>query len=105
MAFLHTERGQNLWFTSNSTYQRSENRLRCCFLRGIGQGKVYKIEGLNEAQKKMGSLVVDVSLPQMGQPKSSTYEGEGWVIIQGQNTEKVKMAALELIRTVRIHYR
>ena len=53
----------------------------------------------------MGSLVVDVSLPQMGKPKSSTYEGEGWVIIQGQKTEKVKMAALELIRTVRIHYR
>ena len=64
------------------------------FLRGIGQGKVYKIEGLDEAQRKMGSLVVDVSLPQIGQPKSSTYEGEGWVIIQGQNTEKVKMAAL-----------
>ena len=75
------------------------------FLRGIGQGKVYKIEGLDEAQRKMGSLVVEVSLPQMGQSKSSTYEGEGWVIIQGQNTEKVKMAALELIRTVRIHYR
>ena len=65
----------------------------------------YKIEGLDEAQKKMGSLVCDVSLPQIGQPKSSTYEGEGWVIIQGQNTEKVKMAALELIRTVRIYYR
>jgi hypothetical protein len=75
------------------------------FLRGIGQGKVYKIEGLDDAQKKMGSLVFDVSLPQIGQPKSSTYEGEGWVIIQGQNTENVKMAALELIRTVRIHYR
>jgi biotin carboxylase len=75
------------------------------FLRGIGQGKVYKIEGLDEAQNKMGSLVCDVSLPQIGQPKSSTYEGEGWVIIQGQNTEKVKLAALELIRTVRIHYR
>ncbi len=75
------------------------------FLRGIGQGKVYKIEGLDDAQKKMGSLVFDVSLPQIGQPKSSTYEGEGWVIIQGQKTENVKMAALELIRTVRIHYR
>ena len=50
-------------------------------------------------------MVVDVSLPKIGQPKSSTYEGEGWVIIQGQNTEEVKMASLELIRTVRIHYR
>jgi biotin carboxylase len=75
------------------------------FLRGIGLGKVYKIEGLDEAQRKMGSLVCDVSMPKMGQPKSSTYEGEGWVIIKGQNTEEVKMAALELIRTVRIHYR
>ena len=75
------------------------------FLRGVGQGKVHKIEGLEEAQKKMGSLVVDVSLPKIGQPKSSTYEGEGWVIIQGKNTEDVKMASLELIRTVRIHYR
>ena len=72
-------------------------------LRGIGQGK-YKKEGLDENSRKMGSCC-RCFLTSNGSPKSSTYEGEGWVIIQGQNTEKVKMAALELIRTVRIHYR
>jgi hypothetical protein len=74
------------------------------FLRGQGTGKVSKIEGIDEAQSKMGDLVVDLRLPKIGAIRSGSYEGEGWVIIQHENSEIVKKAALELITTVRVHY-
>ena len=74
------------------------------FLRGNGQGRIVSIQGLSEAQKKMGDLVVDVKLPRVGAMKSSGYEGDGWVVIQHPDTERVKHAALELITTVKIKY-
>jgi len=74
------------------------------FLRGQGTGKITKIDGLQEAQEKMGNLVVDVKLPMVGAMRSSSYEGEGWVIIQHEDSDIVKRAALELISTVRVHY-
>jgi biotin carboxylase len=74
------------------------------FLRGKGHGRIVSIEGLAEAQKKMGALVYDVSLPKVGALRSSSYEGDGWVIIRHHNTEVVKKAAFELIQTVRVRY-
>ena len=74
------------------------------FLRGKGHGRIVSIEGLAEAQKKMGALVYDVSLPKVGVLRSSSYEGDGWVMIMHDDTEIVKKAALELIRTVRVRY-
>lgn len=74
------------------------------FLRGKGHGRIVSIEGLYEAQKKMGALVHDVSLPKIGALRSSSYEGDGWVIIMHDNAEIVKKAALELIRTVTVRY-
>ena len=72
------------------------------FLRSQGTGKISKIEGLTEAQKKMGSLVTDVKLPVVGLPKSSTYEGDGYVIIEHTDTQIVRQAALDLITTVKV---
>jgi hypothetical protein len=74
------------------------------FLRGKGHGRIVSIDGLAEAQKKMGALVHDVSLPKVGALRSSSYEGDGWVMIMHDDTELVKKAALELIRTVRVRY-
>ena len=74
------------------------------FLRGRGHGRITSIRGLDQAQKKMGVLVHKVSLPKIGALRSSSYEGDGWVIILHPDTEVVKKAAMELIRTVQIQY-
>ena len=74
------------------------------FLRGAGRGRVKKIHGLSEAQAKMGGFVVDVRLPLTGAPRSSSYEGDGWVVIQHSDTDVVKKAAWELITTIRVEY-
>ncbi len=74
------------------------------FLRGAGEGRVARIEGLDEAQRKMGHLVVETQLPRIGAPKSDSYEGDGFAIVRHPDTEVVKRALLELIRSVRVVY-
>ncbi len=74
------------------------------FLRGAGRGKITAVEGIEEAQRKMGALVVEARLPQIGAPRASGYEGEGWVIVRHPDDEVVKRALHDLITTVKICY-
>jgi len=74
------------------------------YLRGAGQGRVTAITGLDQAQRVLGAYVVHARLPQVGQPRRSGYEGDGFVILRHRDDEVVKRAAMHLIQTVRVHY-
>ena len=74
------------------------------FLRGLGSGRVASVVGLDAAQDQMGSLVVDRKLPQIGAPRASGYEGEGWVVVADPETDRVKQALFNLITTVKVGY-
>ncbi len=72
------------------------------FLRGQGRGRVRKIHGLAQAQREIGSLVVESNLPRLGQTPSGSYEGEGFVIIRHRETEVVDKALHRLISLIRV---
>jgi hypothetical protein len=74
------------------------------FLKGKGEGRISEVRNLAQAQEKMGTLVVRTKLPIVGAEKSTSYEGDGWVIIANEEDQLVKQAALDLIRTVEIKY-
>lgn len=74
------------------------------YLRGMGEGKVTAIRGLNQAQQEVGQVVVETKLPQVGAPRSSSYEGDGYVIVRHQDTEVVKHALMRLISLIRVEY-
>ncbi|MEM1007474.1 MAG: ATP-grasp domain-containing protein [Myxococcota bacterium] len=74
------------------------------FLRGLGSGKVKAIHGLTQAQREVGSLVVEAKLPQIGQSSSPSYEGEGYVVLKHPRTEVVKEALRRLVSTIRIEF-
>jgi hypothetical protein len=74
------------------------------FFRGSGRGRITHIDGLDEAQRKVGHLVHEARLPQVGAMKSSSYEGDGWAIVRHPDTEVVKNAMRTLVGTVRVHY-
>lgn len=76
----------------------------CAYLRGPGQGRVVSVDGLDEAQKKVGALVVDVSLPKVGAPKRDSYEGDGYAIVRHPDTNVVKAALKTIIETVVVRY-
>lgn len=74
------------------------------YLRGPGQGRVIGVTGVAKAQEEVGEHVVDVKLPVVGMPKSSSYEGDGWVIVRHESDEAVRRILRTLVSTVRVHY-
>jgi formate-dependent phosphoribosylglycinamide formyltransferase (GAR transformylase) len=72
------------------------------FLRGQGAGRVQAVHGLEKAQQEIGHLVVESNLPRKGQPRSSSYEGEGNVIVRDPETRVVVEALKKLITAVRV---
>ena len=74
------------------------------FLKGTGSGRVLGVDGLAEAQREVGSLVVEARLPQAGSPRNTSYEGDGYVIVQHPTTEGVIEAVGVLMRSIRVRY-
>ena len=72
------------------------------YLRGQGQGAVKAIHGLEQAQRELGELVVDVKLPQAGQAQASGYEGEGYAILQHPHTDIVEHGLKRMIEIIRV---
>jgi len=72
------------------------------YIRGQGRGRVRRIHGLDEAQRRFGRLVVEAKLPQEGQPPSDSYEGDGYVIVRHPETEVVENALTEIVKIIRV---
>jgi phosphoribosylaminoimidazole carboxylase (NCAIR synthetase) len=72
------------------------------YLRGQGAGEIIAIEGLDTAQAEVEGMVVDVRLPPLGTPPSPHYEGDGYVIVRGDETEAVEEAVDAILANVRV---
>lgn len=76
----------------------------CAFLRGGGRGRVVNVRGIEEANRRVGHIVVESKIPHKGTPKSDSYEGDGYVIVRDPDTEVVKKAMTILIETIQVEY-
>jgi hypothetical protein len=72
------------------------------YLRGQGVGVVRGVHGLETLQHELGDLVVEARLPHEGQPRSESYEGEGYVILRHAETEVVAAALQRVAEVARI---
>jgi hypothetical protein len=72
------------------------------YLRGQGRGRVRAVHGVDEVQREIGELVVEARLPEIGQPASSSYEGEGFVIVRHTDTDVVRDALRRIISKIRV---
>ncbi|HSR53590.1 MAG TPA: ATP-grasp domain-containing protein, partial [Acidobacteriota bacterium] len=72
------------------------------YLRGQGQGRVKGVHGLEQAQKELGRLVVEVRLPQLGAPAGGTYEGDGYVILRHAETGPVEEGLARLVQLIQV---
>ena len=68
----------------------------------LGIGVADAIHGLDQAQRELGHLVVDVKLPKYGQHPADSYEGEGYAILRHPDTRVVAEALKRLISLVRV---
>ena len=72
------------------------------YLRGQGRGRVGSVHGVEELQREIGHLVVEARLPDVGQPASSGYEGEGYVIVRDPRTDVVRDALHRIVSGIRV---
>jgi hypothetical protein len=72
------------------------------FLRGQGGGRVSRVHGVEEVQRELGELVMQARIPRPGQPKSESYEGEGYVIVRHAETDVVKRALTRVLELIRV---
>jgi biotin carboxylase len=74
------------------------------FLRGVGRGRVARIDGLDHAQRAVGKLVEEVKLPRVGAPKADGYEGDGYVILRHPEQRVLEAAVKLVLDHVRVRY-
>ncbi len=72
------------------------------YLRGQGNGRVTGVEGLEEIRSKYNDIITDIRIPRIGQEKSASYEGEGFVILRHPDTVVVERALEEIVNTVKV---
>ena len=72
------------------------------YLRGQGGNRVERVTGVEQAQRELGELVVQARIPRPGQPKSESYEGEGYVIVRHAETEVVRGACQRVMELLRV---
>ena len=75
------------------------------YLRGQGEGRVTAVHGLDTLQRELGELVVESRIPREGQPRSGTYEGEGYVIVRHPDTSVVEAALRRVVELARVEMR
>jgi hypothetical protein len=72
------------------------------FLRGQGTGRVRAVHGLDGLPPEVSSVVVESRLPEPGQLSSSSYEGDGYIIVRHPDTAVVTDALRRLVTCVRV---
>ena len=72
------------------------------FLRGQGEGRVRAVHGWDIVQRELRELITDVKLPETGSAQSSSYEGEGFVIVRHEQTSVVEEAVKRIVSLMRI---
>jgi hypothetical protein len=75
------------------------------YIRGQGQGRIRGIGGVDEVQRRFGSIVVEAKLPHEGQPPSDSYEGDGYIIVRHPDTDVVQDALQQIVSTIRVELR
>lgn len=72
------------------------------FLRGQGEGRVTAVHGWEAVQSGFRDLITDVKLPDIGSAGSTSYEGEGYVIVRHPETKVVAEAVARIVSLMRI---
>lgn len=74
------------------------------FIRGMGRGRVLAVRGVREIHDAIAPWLVEAKLPSIGAPKGESYEGDGYVVVRAETTEKVHELIKTIIETIEIHY-
>lgn len=74
------------------------------FLRGMGDGAVEEVVGVESVRREVGTLIVDARLPHAGAAKAVTYTGDGYITVRHPETQAVEDALKFIAQMVQIKY-
>ncbi|MEC7726742.1 MAG: ATP-grasp domain-containing protein [Planctomycetota bacterium] len=64
--------------------------------------RVRAVHGLDDLRRRLGDLIVEAKLPEIGAPRAETYEGDGFLIVRHPDVGVVRDAVHEAVSTVRV---
>ena len=76
----------------------------CAYVRGVGQGKVAGITGVKATHEAIHPWMVEALLPPIGKTKNDSYEGDGYVVVRHQSTQRVHELLAAIVQTLKIRY-
>jgi biotin carboxylase len=74
------------------------------FVRGMGRGRVAGVTGVRETHDAVGTWLVEAKLPTLGAMKNDSYEGDGYVVVKHESTQRVHELLTSVIETMKIRY-
>jgi len=92
----------NLMVYGEFTPPERKYAVAAAYLRGMGQGVVRAVHGLERVHEEFGALVCDVKLPALGEPPAATYEGDGYIILRHPETAVVERAIRRVVELVHV---
>jgi len=92
----------NLMVYGEFTPPERKYAVAAAYLRGMGQGVVCAVHGLDRVHEEFGALVCDVKLPAIGEPPAATYEGDGYIILRHPETAVVERAIRRVVELVHV---
>jgi hypothetical protein len=72
------------------------------FLRGQGEGRVKAVHGWEQVHRDLGDLICDAKLPPTGATPSTSYEGDGFLIVRHRDTAVVEQAVAHIVKLVHV---
>lgn len=72
------------------------------YLRGMGEGRVRAVQGVETLRREFGDMIVEAQLPEPGSLQSAGYEGAGYVIFRHPDTRRVEQALRRTVDVVRV---
>ncbi len=74
------------------------------FLRGMGEGRVVRVEGLDEAWRAVGDMLVEAKMPRVGAHKGDSYEGDGYLVLKHEDEDRVRWGLKTAVETIHVRY-
>ncbi len=73
------------------------------YLRAQGSGRaITSVTGIDRVSERTHRMVVESKLPAAGSARSDSYEGDGYVIVRGDDSDEVDAALGEIVSVIRV---
>ncbi len=91
-----------LMITGKFTAPERKYAAGCAYFRGQGSGIIRHVSGFDQIRHDLGDMITDYRMPEIGQKPSSSYEGEGFMIVRHPETQVVENALLHAISHIKV---